>query len=62
MRFGALPVPATIRSQDDGAHQMRGCREESTLNKRKKVAWRKHRIRRKKLEEKRQIGSLARRK
>ena len=36
--------------------------EESTMNKRKKVAWRKHRIRRKKLEEKRQIGSLARRK
>ena len=35
---------------------------ESTLNKRKKVAWRKHRIRRKKLEQKRQIGSLARRK
>ena len=32
------------------------------MNKRKKVAWRKHRVRRKKLEEKRQIGSLARRK
>ena len=32
------------------------------MNKRKKVAWRKHRIRRKKLEEKRKIGSLARRK
>jgi hypothetical protein len=32
------------------------------LNKRKKVALRKHRIKRKKLEEKRQIGTLARRK
>jgi hypothetical protein len=36
--------------------------EETPLNKRKKVAWRKHRVRRKKLEEKRQIGTLARRK
>jgi hypothetical protein len=31
------------------------------MNKRKKVAWRKHRIKRKKLEAKREIGSLARR-
>ena len=36
--------------------------EETALNKRKKVAWQKHRVRRKKLEEKRQIGTLARRK
>lgn len=31
------------------------------MNKRKKVAWRKHRVKAKKQEEKRQIGALARR-
>jgi hypothetical protein len=39
-----------------------GRRGGNVLNKRKKVALRKHRIKRKKLEEKRQIGTLARRK
>jgi hypothetical protein len=31
------------------------------LNKRKRVAWRKHRVKAKKLEEKRKLGALARR-
>jgi hypothetical protein len=31
------------------------------MNKRKKVAWRKHRVKAKKLEEKRRTGALARR-
>jgi len=31
------------------------------MNKRKRVAWRKHRIKAKKLEEKRKLGVIARR-
>jgi hypothetical protein len=31
------------------------------MNKRKKVAWRKHRVKAKKAEEKRQTGTVARR-
>jgi hypothetical protein len=38
-----------------------GFAREWTLNKRKKVAWRKHRIKAKKLEEKRRMSTLARR-
>jgi hypothetical protein len=35
--------------------------KEFALNKRKKVAWRKHRVKAKKLEEKRRMSTLARR-
>ena len=38
-----------------------GSARECALNKRKKVAWRKHRVKAKKLEEKRRMSTLARR-
>ncbi len=58
LRRPARPA-ATMRAVGTSSKESR---LEHGLNKRKKVAWRKHRIRRKKLEEKRQIGTLARRK